>query len=133
MGHARRATAALALLLTAAARAQDPFEIQVYDGTANRPGAAGLEVHLNYVASGVPFSGGPLELQPAATVIRRLGDAISVGLESYSGLGALASPSPLKEQEHYLFEVVNLTAFAGWELHAGIGQGLTRASNPLVV
>ena len=52
---------------------------------------------------------------------------MSVGLESYSGLGALSSPSSLKAQEHYLFEVVNLTAFAGWELHASIGQGLTRA------
>ena len=41
-----------ALLLIAlgapGARALDPFEIQVYDGTANRRGEAGLELHLNY-------------------------------------------------------------------------------------
>jgi hypothetical protein len=51
------AAAALALLtlLTTArrARAVDPFEIQVYDGTANAQGQGGLELHLNDVASGV--------------------------------------------------------------------------------
>jgi hypothetical protein len=34
------------------ARATDPFEIQVYDGTANAPGVPGIELHANYVASG---------------------------------------------------------------------------------
>jgi hypothetical protein len=34
------------------ARAGDPFEIQVYDGTANAPGVPGLEVHLNSWATG---------------------------------------------------------------------------------
>ncbi len=33
-------------------RAGDPFEIQVYDGTANPPGIFGLEVHLNDWATG---------------------------------------------------------------------------------
>ena len=35
------------------ARAVDPFEIQVYDGTANDPRQAGIELHLNTVARGV--------------------------------------------------------------------------------
>ncbi len=34
------------------AHALDPFEIQVYDGTANPPGAVGIELHLNHVATG---------------------------------------------------------------------------------
>src|ERR1700742_1445720 len=34
------------------AHAVDPFEIQVYDGTANAPGVFGLELHLNHVATG---------------------------------------------------------------------------------
>jgi hypothetical protein len=42
-----------ALLLTARpASAGDPFEIQVYDGTANAPGVPGLELHLNDWATG---------------------------------------------------------------------------------
>ena len=40
------------LLLASPARAQDAFEIQVYDGTANRAGSAGLELHLNEWATG---------------------------------------------------------------------------------
>src|SRR4051812_2252975 len=46
-----------------AARAADAFEIQVYDGTADEPGHAGLEAHLNYVASG-DTSAAPPELPP---------------------------------------------------------------------
>jgi len=34
------------------AQAGDPFEIQVYDGTANAPGAPGIELHLNDWATG---------------------------------------------------------------------------------
>jgi hypothetical protein len=47
-----RALAAAALLTAApAARALDPFEIQVYDGTANKRGEPGVELHLNVSAS----------------------------------------------------------------------------------
>lgn len=41
-----RQACALALL-SAPARAFDPYEIQVYDGTADEKGRGGLEVHLN--------------------------------------------------------------------------------------
>jgi hypothetical protein len=44
------------LVVTAAsrqARAVDPFEIQVYDGTANAPGVPGLELHVNTVPIGL--------------------------------------------------------------------------------
>jgi hypothetical protein len=38
--------------ISSLARAGDPFEIQVYDGTANAPGVPGLELHLNDWATG---------------------------------------------------------------------------------
>ena len=50
-----RYTAIVALGLLGAARparASDPFEIQVYDGTANAPHTFGLELHLNRFATG---------------------------------------------------------------------------------
>ncbi|HWE26057.1 MAG TPA: hypothetical protein VG496_19125, partial [Myxococcales bacterium] len=40
------------LLCAAAARAQDPFEIQVYDAETAPPLSPGVEVHLNYFAEG---------------------------------------------------------------------------------
>jgi hypothetical protein len=39
-------------LVAKSAEAGDPFEIQVYDGTANTPGVPGLELHLNDWATG---------------------------------------------------------------------------------
>ena len=44
--------AALVMAVAPLARAGDPFEIQVYDGTANPPGVPGLELHLNDWATG---------------------------------------------------------------------------------
>ena len=51
-------TLALALV-SLRARAIDPFEIQVYDATANEPGAPGLELHVNRVFSGLTTAASP--------------------------------------------------------------------------
>jgi len=59
----RRALAALlaagVLLGPSAARAVDPFEIQVYDGTVGDPGQPGIELHANTVIDGVRTSEPP--------------------------------------------------------------------------
>jgi hypothetical protein len=52
-----------ALLAPRAARAVDPFEIQVYEGDINDPLQGGLELHSNFVASGVPTAPGELGSQ----------------------------------------------------------------------
>jgi hypothetical protein len=57
-----------------------------------------------------------------------------LGLEYYSGLGLLTSPSPLSEQEHLVFATFDLAQAAQstveqpWELNVGIGKGLTQAT-----
>jgi len=43
----RALAAACVVCLATPALAFDPFEVQVYDGTADAPGEAGLEIHLN--------------------------------------------------------------------------------------
>ncbi|HLK36501.1 MAG TPA: hypothetical protein VKU41_07080 [Polyangiaceae bacterium] len=52
----KRAVALVSAILGActspAAHGGDPFEIQVYDGTANAPGVLGVELHLNDWATG---------------------------------------------------------------------------------
>ena len=57
------ASSCAALLLVVAfprtASALDAFEIQVYDGTANRPGAPGLELHVDRVLSGAKTAAAP--------------------------------------------------------------------------
>jgi hypothetical protein len=49
----------VALLVSSRARATDPFEVQVYDGTANAPGVPGLELHVNRVMEGLKTFDGP--------------------------------------------------------------------------
>jgi hypothetical protein len=50
---------AASLLAARPALALDPFEIQVYDGTADARGAVGLELHANHVFSGLPTAEAP--------------------------------------------------------------------------
>jgi hypothetical protein len=241
------AFALLASLSPRSARALDPFEIQVYDGTANAPGAFGLELHLNRVATGhtdaiapeLPLHGqshatlepsygvtpwweiggylqsalradghfdyagvklrskfvtppsfhahlrfglnveisylpelydryrwgaelrpiaawedthwlvvvnpivdlslagagwraGP-SFEPAVKVARSVvAEVFAVGVEYYGSVGTIASPSPLAEQSHSFFGVVDLEAFHDLELELGLGGGVTPASAGVV-
>ena len=232
--------------LASNARAVDPFEIQVYDGTANRPKQIGLETHWNDVAEGRKSGDGPelpsdhvlhltfepsygvtawwelgayvqsamrpngeldfagvklrskfvtppdwsrhfrlglnVELsaipetydrgavggelrpiaayendylllaanpivtfgfengeakdgpsfEPAATAVVKIAGRLGVGAEYYGGLGPFADFLPLREQEHYVYEVVHVLSEDDIELRLGVGEGLTSASNPLV-
>jgi len=68
MRHTRLAASValtITLLLAAARAAQavDAFEIQVYDGSADTPGTAGLEAHVNGVVDGLRTAPSP-ELAP---------------------------------------------------------------------
>jgi hypothetical protein len=76
-------------------------------------------------------SSGP-SIQPAAKASGRLGP-LALGFEYYSTIGTFGSIPPLSQQEHYLFEVVDLLSVEWLELNVGIGEGLTSASEGLVV
>jgi hypothetical protein len=52
--------AAANVFLAPCARAQDPFEIHVYEYEMLRPGEFTLETHLNYVGSGAKDFEGPI-------------------------------------------------------------------------
>jgi hypothetical protein len=230
------------------ARAVDPFEIQVYDGTANAPGVPGLELHVNTVPIGLTTSPSPPEypqnhqshftlepslglfswwelggyfettlrgdqafdyagvklrnkfvtppkwdahwrlglniefsllpqgydrdrwgnelrpivawenerfefvlnpivdsslagpdesagptFQPCLMAVYKVHEAVSLGFEYYTNLGPFSSGFlPLREQEHYVYEVFNLLSVKRLELNAGVGEGLTAGSNRLI-
>jgi len=80
----RLAPAALLLLADGRAHAVDAFEIQVYDGTANAPGVAGLEVHINGVPVGMTTAPPP-ELPPDGML--HLTFEPSLGITSFWELG----------------------------------------------
>ena len=248
MARALTLPALLALVLVVSpAVAGDPFEIQVYDGTANAPGVPGLELHLNDWASGnreatppeaplhgqfhatlepslglTPFWelgaylqgavraddgavdwagvklrskfvtppswnqhwrlgmnfevaylpptydhdrwGGEIRpivawhddawlfafnpildqafagadatqgpsFQPALKVARTVGP-VALGLEYYATLGPLSAILPWRDQQQQVFEVVDLLSVDRLEVNFGVGEGLTAASEGIVV
>lgn len=61
--------------------------------------------------------------EPAGMVKIKLADVIAMGFEYYSAID---------DREHYLYEVVDLLSLPRFELNAGVGEGLTGASNAFV-
>jgi hypothetical protein len=86
---------------------------------------------LDQSLAGRGESDGP-SFQPALKVARTVGP-LAVGLEYYATIGPLTSSLPLRLQEHYVYEVVDVLAFKRWEINAGVGEGLTDASAGLVL
>jgi hypothetical protein len=90
-----------ATLAAGAARAVDPFEIQVYEGDINDPLQPGLELHTNFVADGRSAPAFPGEAVPQHTLRTTLEP--SLGLLKWWELGAylqLAS-APGRGEAHF--------------------------------
>ena len=99
------AVTVLATVLPAgSARAVDAFEIQVYDGTADAPGAAGLEAHVNGVVDG-GRAATPPEIPAHHTVHLTLEP--SYGVRPYWELGAYLQTA-LRPDGSYDFAGVKL-------------------------
>ena len=239
-------SASSVLFAWGAAWAGDPFEIQVYDGTANAPGVPGLELHLNEWATGnrdasppeaalhgqahatlepslgvlpfwelgayvqgavrtddgvVDWAGAKLRskfvtppswnarwrlgvnvevsylpstydrdqwgmelrpiaawhdddwlfvvnpimdqsfagsdakdgpsFQPAIKVARTVGP-VALGFEYYATLGPFSALLPWREEQQQIFEVIDFVRLGNVELNAGVGEGLTAASEGVV-
>jgi hypothetical protein len=84
------------------------------------------------VALAGPDRGEAPSLEPAATICYVREGLLSIGLEYYASLGPIGTWLPAAAQEHYLFEVINVLRWKRVELNAGIGEGLTDASNGFV-
>jgi hypothetical protein len=87
---------------------------------------------LDFTLTRRGLSDGPA-FEPAATLKRKIGGTpLAVGLEYYGGFGALGAPIGWSEQDHRLFETVDLT-WRRLDLNLGVGEGLTGAAEALVV
>ncbi|MGY3585158.1 hypothetical protein ACVIGB_005787 [Bradyrhizobium sp. USDA 4341] len=75
---------------------------------------------------------GEADFAPAARVARKLKDDVYVGLEYYADFGKIGDFSPLAEQQHTLFAVTDFKV-GDVDIDFGVGYGLTRASDRLVV
>src|SRR6185369_15102568 len=71
---------------------------------------------------------GNLEFVPAARVAYNFPSGLALAVEEYADYGVLRDLAPRGEQAHQLFGVVDRT-WKGWDFEAGVGVGLTDASD----
>jgi hypothetical protein len=81
--------------------------------------------------AGAGASLGP-DFQPAFKAARNVGP-VALGLEYYGTFGPVGARLPLDEQEHYIYEVLDVIGVERWELNFGVGEGLTTASAGITV
>jgi hypothetical protein len=69
-----------------------------------------------------------LEFVPAARVAYNLPSGLAIAVEAYSDFGPLHAFLPGAQQAHQVYGVVDRT-WKAWDIEAGIGVGLTGASD----
>jgi hypothetical protein len=72
-------------------------------------------------------------LEPALATTVDVGGVIALGLEYYADFGPIDAIPKWADQLHFIFETIDVIAFEDFELHAGIGEGLTGASSGVTV
>jgi hypothetical protein len=107
-------------------------EVRFIAGWENATWIFMLNPMLDTPLAGEGLPEGP-SLVSAATAKFKIQGKVAVGLEYYGDYGPLADLSPWAEQAHYLFEAFDLLSVARLELNAGVGEGVTAASNGLVL
>lgn len=68
------------------------------------------------------------EFSPNVVVNRDVSSLVNLGVEYYGALGPVKSFDARGDQDHQVFGVVNLNFSEDWEFNAGVGFGLTDAS-----
>ena len=86
---------------------------------------------LDQSFAGSDASQGP-SFQPSLKAARVVGP-VALGFEYYATLGPLTAILPWKEQEQQVFEVIDLVSVDRLEVNFGVGEGLTEASQGVVV
>ncbi|HEY3820229.1 MAG TPA: hypothetical protein VGL81_23855 [Polyangiaceae bacterium] len=86
---------------------------------------------LDQAFAGADASQGP-SFQPALKVARTVGP-VALGFEYYATLGPLTAILPWRDEQHQVFEVIDLISVDRLEVNFGVGEGLTASSAGVVV
>lgn len=73
------------------------------------------------------------EFSPAAKVSYSVTPKVAIGLEYYGALGPVTRFDRAHDQQHQLFQVIDLDLGPKWEFNAGIGFGLTPSTDRLII
>ena len=96
------------------------------------PRAVPVYVSVNPIVDLSLAGGDAPAFEPAATVCYVIEGLMSFGLEYYADFGPIGSWAPAGQQQHYLYEVINVLRWKHVEVNIGAGEGLTDASNGFV-
>jgi hypothetical protein len=83
-------------------------------------------LHGENVSRGVEFS-------PNVKVSFDFAKRFSGGLEYYAAYGSLNDFDPLKDQEQQFFPAIDLDLGPQWEFNFGVGVGVTRSTDHLLI
>ena len=87
-----------------------------------------LEKSLHGLNSNAGF-----EFAPSAKISFDVTKVVAAGVEYYSSLGPLGRLDPWNEQQHQIFPALDLNFSPDWEVNFGVGFGLTRSTDDLLV
>jgi len=73
------------------------------------------------------------DFAPSAKLSFELTKLIAVGAEYYASLGEIGSFVPWSEQQQQVFPALDLNVSPDWEINFGVGVGLTRSTDQLIV
>lgn len=73
------------------------------------------------------------DFAPAVKIGFDVTKLINAGVEYYGDLGSIGRLANSDEQQHQLFPVIDLNFSADWEFNFGVGFGLTRSTDDLIV
>jgi hypothetical protein len=97
------------------------------------PGVFGLRLNPIIGFDWAGSDAGIPRLEPALAATIDIAGAVALGLEYYADFGPITRISAWSEQEHFVFETIDVIALGDYEIHAGIGEGLTSASKGIVL
>jgi len=70
---------------------------------------------------------------PSAKLSFALTKVVAIGAEYYSSLGEIGHFGSWSEQQHQIFPTIDLDVSPDWEINFGVGFGLTRSTDQLIV
>jgi hypothetical protein len=73
------------------------------------------------------------DFAPSAKLSFDLTKVIAVGVEYYSSLGPVGHFDKWENQQHQIFPALDLNFSPDWEFNFGIGIGLTRSTDDLML
>jgi hypothetical protein len=90
-----------------------------------------FELIVNPIVDFAPGDHGATTFAPAVRVAHKLDKDFSLGVEYYADFGQIGHFSPLREQQHNLFAVVDFK-LGDFDIDFGVGHGFTPGSDRLI-